>query len=116
MSGTGPRDSDWGWPSASAWRTSSGPTSGSPARTAPTAPAAAGAASRSSSGASVLVVEDDRTARRALAALLRRQGFAVSEAGTVGDAVRALAGRPDWVLLDVMLPDGCGLDVFRRAG
>jgi len=38
----------------------------------------------------------------------------VSEAATVAEAIDALAARPDWVLLDLMLPDGCGLDVLRR--
>jgi len=42
------------------------------------------------------------------------QGFAVAEAGTVAEAVGALAQRPNWVLLDLMLPDGCGTEVLRR--
>jgi DNA-binding response OmpR family regulator len=66
----------------------------------------------------VLVVEDDPTARRAIACILRRQGYAVSEAATLAQALAELgaaATRPDWVLLDIMLPDGCGTDVIRRA-
>jgi DNA-binding response OmpR family regulator len=63
----------------------------------------------------VLVVEDDRTARRAVTQILKRQGYTVSEAGTVAEAVELLARRPDWVLLDLMLPDGCGTEVLRRA-
>lgn len=39
----------------------------------------------------------------------------MSEAGTVAEAVAALAAEPDWVLLDLMLPDGCGFEVYRRA-
>jgi DNA-binding response OmpR family regulator len=38
----------------------------------------------------------------------------VTEAGTVAEAMGALAQRPDWVLLDLMLPDGCGTDVLRK--
>jgi len=39
----------------------------------------------------------------------------VSEAATVAEAIDALsAAEPDWVLLDLMLPDGCGLDVLRK--
>jgi DNA-binding response OmpR family regulator len=52
-------------------------------------------------------------ARRAVTTILRRQGFAVSEAGTVAEALAGLSARPDWVMLDLMLPDGCGTTVLR---
>jgi DNA-binding response OmpR family regulator len=61
----------------------------------------------------VLLVEDDKTARRAIALLLKRQGFAVSEATTVAEAMQGIVRGPDWTLLDLMLPDGSGLDVLR---
>jgi DNA-binding response OmpR family regulator len=62
----------------------------------------------------VLVVEDDHTARRAITLILRKQGFAASEAGTVAEALRKLTEcRPEWILLDLMLPDGYGTDVLR---
>jgi DNA-binding response OmpR family regulator len=54
-------------------------------------------------------------ARKAVTAILRRQGFAVSEAGSVAEAIAALESRPDWVMLDLMLPDGCGTEVLRKA-
>jgi DNA-binding response OmpR family regulator len=43
----------------------------------------------------------------------------VSEAGSVAEALGLLvsappAPPPDWVLLDLMLPDGSGHDVLRR--
>jgi DNA-binding response OmpR family regulator len=38
----------------------------------------------------------------------------VSEAGTVTQALAQLSGPPDWVLLDLMLPDGSGVDVIRK--
>ena len=53
--------------------------------------------------------------------ILRRLGFVVSEAARVADAAALLeqsatAGRPpDWILLDLMLPDGTGVDVIRLA-
>lgn len=53
-------------------------------------------------------------ARRAVAMILKGRGFVVSEADTVAGAVSALAHRPDWVLLDLMLPDGCGTQVLRK--
>ena len=61
-------------------------------------------------------MEDDKTARRAISLILKRHGFSVSEAGTVAEAMSGLAFRPDWVLLDLMLPDGCGSEVLRRVG
>jgi DNA-binding response OmpR family regulator len=54
-------------------------------------------------------------ARKAVTAILKRQGFAVSEAATVAQALAALETRPDWVMLDLMLPDGCGTEVLKRA-
>jgi DNA-binding response OmpR family regulator len=54
-------------------------------------------------------------ARKAVTAILRRQGFAVSEAATVAQALAALDARPDWVMLDLMLPDGCGTAVLKKA-
>jgi DNA-binding response OmpR family regulator len=60
-------------------------------------------------------VEDDRAARRAITLILKKRGFAVSEAGTVGEAITALsADAPSWILLDLMLPDGNGIDVLHR--
>jgi DNA-binding response OmpR family regulator len=59
-------------------------------------------------------VEDDRAARTAISKLLKRRGFAVSEAATVAAALAAVenAPPPQWVLLDLMLPDGCGISVL----
>jgi DNA-binding response OmpR family regulator len=46
--------------------------------------------------------------------ILANLGFAVSEAGTVAEAFAALDAEFDWVLLDLMLPDGCGTEVLER--
>jgi CheY-like chemotaxis protein/anti-sigma regulatory factor (Ser/Thr protein kinase) len=63
----------------------------------------------------VLIVDDDRALRHALAALLEEAGHAVAQAGDGTDALRALAdGSVDVVLLDVGLPDMSGLDVLAR--
>jgi DNA-binding response OmpR family regulator len=62
----------------------------------------------------VLLVEDDDGLRRATAAALTRDGFAMRVAG---DGVGGLAAfrdqRPDLVLLDVMLPGMDGVSVCR---
>jgi CheY-like chemotaxis protein len=82
------------------------------------APRAADAARRGR--VSVLVVEDDPAARYALVRILRRLGFEVAEAASVAGALDQLDAQPDWVLLDLMLPDGSGCAVLselaRRGG
>jgi DNA-binding response OmpR family regulator len=63
----------------------------------------------------ILVVEDERTIAEAVAARLRAEGFAVELAGTGPDAVSAAhRGKPDLVVLDIMLPGFDGLEVCRR--
>ncbi len=63
----------------------------------------------------VLIVEDDPTIAEVLSRYLRREGYQVEIAadGTSGLA-RALSGRPDLVILDLMLPGLTGLEVCRR--
>ena len=48
--------------------------------------------------------------------LLKRQGFAVSEAATVAEAMARVEQTPppQWILLDLMLPDGCGISVLQK--
>jgi two-component system KDP operon response regulator KdpE len=62
----------------------------------------------------VLIVEDERALRRALAMNLTARGYDVSEAE---DGTRALAAvaadEPDVVVLDLGLPDLTGLDVIK---
>jgi DNA-binding response OmpR family regulator len=63
----------------------------------------------------VLVVEDEPTIAESVAARLRAEGFAVDIARDGPGAVTAAAsGRPDVVVLDVMLPGFDGLEVCRR--
>jgi len=61
----------------------------------------------------LLVVEDERRLADRLAAGLREEGFAVDCAGSLA-AARDLAieSAYDLVLLDVGLPDGCGLELL----
>ncbi len=61
-----------------------------------------------------MIVEDEALLRRRLGAHLRHLGAEVSEAGSLGQGRRHLAESGfDFVLLDVNLPDGSGLDLLR---
>jgi DNA-binding response OmpR family regulator len=63
----------------------------------------------------VLIVDDEPLVREILSRYLTRDGFAVD---TAEDGEQALErwrkGRPDLILLDLMLPKIGGLEVFRR--
>ena len=60
-----------------------------------------------------LIVEDEPTFLSALAEIVRREGFDVSEATTLAEArSRLIDARPDVLLLDLHLPDGPGLDLL----
>ncbi|MDT4956966.1 MAG: two-component system, OmpR family, operon response regulator KdpE [Pseudonocardiales bacterium] len=62
----------------------------------------------------VLIVEDERPLRRALAMNLTARGYDVSEADTGTAALSAAAGSEhDVILLDLGLPDLSGMDVIR---
>jgi DNA-binding NtrC family response regulator len=65
-------------------------------------------------GFRVLVIEDDADFRGSLAELVQREGFTVSEAASLEEARTQLADAPDIVFLDLMLPDGSGLDALTR--
>jgi DNA-binding response OmpR family regulator len=63
----------------------------------------------------VLVVEDERTIADSVAARLRAEGFTVDVARDGPTGVEAArTGRPDLVVLDIMLPGFDGLEVCRR--
>ncbi len=62
-----------------------------------------------------LIVEDDADSAEMMAALIASEGFTAATAQTLRDARRHLAMRePDIVLLDLMLPDGSGMDLFKE--
>jgi len=66
------------------------------------------------SRATLLLVDDDPTFRRVMAAELRRLPFEVVSVGSAEEARREVAAlQPQIVLLDLRLPDGSGLDVLR---
>jgi len=62
----------------------------------------------------ILVIEDDSTLQRRLGSVLRGSGFDVTSADTVTLGLAAArANAPSLIVLDVVLPDGNGLDICR---
>jgi two-component system, OmpR family, KDP operon response regulator KdpE len=62
-----------------------------------------------------LVVEDEKSMRRFLVTALESHGFGAIEAGSCREALAQFTShRPDFVVLDLGLPDGDGLDVTRK--
>ncbi|MEY4554795.1 MAG: hypothetical protein RL197_1222 [Actinomycetota bacterium] len=63
----------------------------------------------------ILVVDDEPNIRDLLASGLRFAGFSVLAVGNGNDAVTAAEkGKPDLILLDVMLPDMSGFSVTKK--
>jgi len=66
-------------------------------------------------GSTVVVVEDDASISELLELYLGREGFRVVSTAAAGDAEALVkAHDPVLVVLDLMLPDGSGLQVLRR--
>jgi signal transduction histidine kinase len=62
----------------------------------------------------VLIVDDNAADRALFRTILSRAGYSVQEAARGGDALeQARSIRPHVIILDVNLPDMCGLDVCR---
>ena len=78
----------------------------------------AGALSYSTHHPDVLIVEDERVARRALSALLSASGYAPKAAESAEEALRMLGTQPAprVALVDLNLPGMSGLDFIRRLG
>jgi two-component system, OmpR family, KDP operon response regulator KdpE len=67
------------------------------------------------SQARVLVVDDERQILRALKVILREAGYEVAEATTIEEALDVASVRPpDAAIVDLMLPDGSGVELCRR--
>ncbi|MBJ3778443.1 response regulator [Acuticoccus mangrovi] len=63
----------------------------------------------------ILVVDDDAEIRNLLDRYLSGQGFRVATASDRHDCTERIAETaPDLIVLDVMLPDGSGLDICRE--
>ena len=66
-------------------------------------------------GPRILVVDDEQQILRALRTSLRAAGYEVETADTAEGALAAAAMRPpEAVILDLVLPDGSGIDVCRE--
>jgi len=69
-----------------------------------------------STNSRALVVDDEPAILRFLKPALEANGYALTTAGTMMEAIKRIAAdAPDIVLLDLGLPDGDGKDVIRRA-
>ncbi|HSN02086.1 MAG TPA: response regulator transcription factor [Acidimicrobiales bacterium] len=65
--------------------------------------------------ATLLVVDDEVSYRDALDVGLTHEGYRVMTAGSIAEAREAIASTtPQLILLDVMLPDGSGIDLCRE--
>ena len=62
----------------------------------------------------VLLVEDDPASASAMVGILKRYGLSVLATGSVQGALAALHQEYDYVILDLMLPDGDGAEVLRQ--
>jgi two-component system KDP operon response regulator KdpE len=68
-----------------------------------------------SQGRQILVVDDEPQIVRGLRVVLRREGYEVEAAESKSEALDAVAIRPpDAMVLDLVLPDGSGVEVCRE--
>jgi DNA-binding response OmpR family regulator len=65
-------------------------------------------------GRRVLIVEDDPTILKAMTRLLTISGYDTICAPSLAEATQKLIWHPDVGLLDLMLPDGSGVELLRR--
>ena len=76
---------------------------------------ASGAAARAAAPPRVLVCDDEPQILRALKVILREAGFEVVPAETASEALdRAAVRPPEAAIIDLVLPDGDGIEVTRR--
>ena len=61
----------------------------------------------------ILVIDDEPGIRQGCQRALEPQGFEVDQAATIQEGMRKITGNPvDLVLIDVMMPDGRGIDLI----
>ncbi len=64
--------------------------------------------------AKILIVEDETAIREMIAFTLQQDGYTVLEAADTREAAAQMAGKPDLILLDWMLPGLSGVEFARR--
>jgi len=63
----------------------------------------------------ILIVDDEASVVEVVGLYLRREGFEITSAADGREALEAMQkGRPDLLILDVMLPEIDGLEILRR--
>src|SRR6478672_720508 len=63
----------------------------------------------------ILIIEDNPSTLKMVAFLLENEGYTVHALPTIANGLALLRAQPiDLLLLDVMLPDGSGLQVCRQ--
>ncbi len=60
-----------------------------------------------------MIVEDDAISANAMRSILARRGFDAEVVSRVDEALIALHDRPDFMILDLMLPDGDGTQLLQ---
>jgi DNA-binding response OmpR family regulator len=60
----------------------------------------------------LLLIEDDPATARAMTRLMNTVGVSVEPVATLKEGLAALSRMPAVVVLDLMLPDGCGVEVL----
>jgi len=66
------------------------------------------------SKAKVLIVEDEGLPRRVWYEIFDRREWDVATANTIAEGLASLAPVPDYLILDLSLPDGDGETILRR--
>src|SRR5262249_7157248 len=72
------------------------------------------AATRPMPAKKLLIVQDDAAIRFALHRIFTQRGWHVDQASTFAEAIALLERPPDWIILDLDLPQGVGEDVLRK--
>jgi len=62
----------------------------------------------------MLIVEDDRTTCGLMERIFSSKGLEVGTAHTVAEGLALLDNRPDYLVLDIGLPDGDGRELLER--